>query len=157
MIKIYNTAIPFDGYLALTVWPLLFIRSDVKKKFDEIDENHENIHGRQQLEFLAACAVLMAVIIPLSGISWWWMCACPGVYFMWYGLEYCIRYVAYPSQNDAYYNISFEQEAYQNEKDLGYLKKRRPFAWAKYLFRKTYDGKAERMKRINEILNQDNF
>lgn len=32
-----------------------------------------------------------------------------------------------------YWNISFEKEAYENEKDLLYLKKRRIFAFRKYL------------------------
>lgn len=31
-------------------------------------------------------------------------------------------------------NLSFEREAYRHMNDLDYLKKRKPYAWAKYLF-----------------------
>ena len=34
----------------------------------------------------------------------------------------------------AYMNISFEKEAYKNDSDFNYLKKRRFWAWVKYAF-----------------------
>ena len=45
---IYNKIIPFKGYKAITIWPFIFSRSEL----NEIDINHEKIHGRQQLELL---------------------------------------------------------------------------------------------------------
>lgn len=36
-------------------------------------------------------------------------------------------------QNCAYHDISFEEEAYGNEKDLNYLKTRKHYAWLKYI------------------------
>lgn len=39
---------PFKGFKAITLWPFIFAR----KKLNEVDLNHENIHGRQQLELL---------------------------------------------------------------------------------------------------------
>jgi len=35
----------------------------------------------------------------------------------------------------AYQNISFEREAYQNEKELDYLDNRKPFSFINYLCR----------------------
>ena len=35
-----------------------------------------------------------------------------------------------------YFLIPFEQEAYDNEKDMNYLKNRKPYAWLKYIFKK---------------------
>jgi len=32
-----------------------------------------------------------------------------------------------------YHEISFEKEAYQNDHNLGYLSKRKPYSWIKYL------------------------
>lgn len=46
MIKIYNNIIPFKGYKALVMWPLLFVRKGAR--FGEVDERHEKIHGEQQ-------------------------------------------------------------------------------------------------------------
>ncbi len=62
--------------------------------------NHERIHLRQQLE--------MGLIL----------------FYIWYFAEYLIRLVQYKKHYLAYLHISFEREAYQNEADLDYLKKR---------------------------------
>lgn len=45
-----NDIIPFKGYKAITIWPFIFVRNEVK--FNDIDLNHEKIHLRQQLELL---------------------------------------------------------------------------------------------------------
>lgn len=47
---IYNNIIPFKGYKAITLWPFIFVRKDCS--FNEIDLNHEQIHGEQQKELL---------------------------------------------------------------------------------------------------------
>lgn len=97
MIKIYNNLIPFKGFKAITLWPFIFIRGI---ECSQVCINHENIHGRQQLELL---------IIP---------------FYIIYLIEWVFK---------GYRNISFEKEAYNNEKDLDYLEqKRKPYAmWRK--------------------------
>lgn len=45
-------------------------------------------------------------------------------FFLWYLIEAIAK---------GYRNISFEKEAYANEKDLNYFKNRRAYAWRKYL------------------------
>ena len=45
-----NSIIPFKGYKAITIWPFIFVREECS--FDEVDLNHEKIHGKQQLELL---------------------------------------------------------------------------------------------------------
>ena len=50
MLVIRNKLIPFKGIKAITIWPFIFIRKGCS--FNEIDLNHESIHGRQQLELL---------------------------------------------------------------------------------------------------------
>ena len=47
---IYNNLIPFKGWKAITLWPFIFVRKDVK--FNDIDLNHEKIHLAQQIELL---------------------------------------------------------------------------------------------------------
>ena len=55
-----NSIIPFKGYKAITIWPFIFVRKECS--FDEVDLNHENIHGRQQLELLILFFYLVYLI-----------------------------------------------------------------------------------------------
>jgi hypothetical protein len=88
-------------YLGITIFPFMILR---KRSFlqNRYLINHEKIHLRQQIELL---------IIP---------------FYIIYGFEFLVRLVQYRSWKLAYLNISFEREAYINEKDLNYLKSR-PF------------------------------
>ena len=67
---VYNNLIPFKGYVALTIWPLIFARMSAKP-LKEHEENHEKIHLRQQLEVLILSAVIIAALILIFGWSWW--------------------------------------------------------------------------------------
>ncbi len=106
MIIVKNNIIPFKGYKAMTVWPFIFVRKG--HEMDDDDLRHEEIHGRQQLEMLL-------VLFPL-----------------WYYTEWLVRLVQY-GKSEAYDNISFEREAYANEKDKDYMSKRKLWAWTAYL------------------------
>lgn len=71
--------------------------------------NHERIHVRQWLEML---------LIP---------------FLIWYGMEFLIRWGQYRNWQQAYRNISFEREAYAQDRNPDYLSKRRRYAWTAYL------------------------
>lgn len=131
MVKVYNNIIPLKGFVALTMWPLLFIRKAAAWLFDKVDENHENIHGAQQKEMLIVGATL-AVILAVCGCGWWSLFALP-LFLYWYGVEWLIKYCYYRNVNTAYKNIAFEREAYANEHNIIYLSHRRPFAWVGYI------------------------
>jgi hypothetical protein len=96
------------GYIGMTLYPFIILKYKLDKE-DENLMNHEKIHIRQQLEML---------IVP---------------FFIWYGLEYVYRFVQYRDASQAYRNLSFEREAYKNEKDLDYVKKRSFWNFLKYL------------------------
>lgn len=98
MIVVKNNIIPVKPYDAMTLWPFIFVRKDTR--ITEVLLNHERIHGRQQLELL---------IVP---------------FLLWYVVEFVIRTLF--GKGDAYRNICFEREAYENENDMGYLD-HRPF------------------------------
>lgn len=87
------------GYRGMTVYPFVILR-DKNDTSDLVLVNHEKIHIRQQIELL---------IIP---------------FFIWYVVAYAVGLVKYRSKALAYRNIIFEREAYINEKDPDYLKKR---------------------------------
>ena len=96
------------GFRGITLYPFIFLRH-AKDKKDAVLIHHERIHLRQQLELL---------ILP---------------FYILYVLEWLIRLCIYRNSYIAYRTLSFEKEAYLNEKDLNYLKKRKWFQFLKYL------------------------
>jgi hypothetical protein len=110
MIPIKNGFIPARGYVAMTVWPLLFIRKE-HYPIGARTQRHEDIHARQQKE--------MGVVL----------------FFAWYGVEWLIRRLF--GKGNAYRNISFEREAYSNQDNEMYLNIRKRFAWVSYIINKT--------------------
>jgi len=97
----------FKKYSAITLWP--FIVMSKKYKGKKILLNHEKIHLKQQVELLII------------------------FFYLWYGIEFTVRFFQYKNWDKAYRNISFEREAYENEKDFEYLKKRKIWGFWKYL------------------------
>lgn len=104
---LYNNIIPLKGFQALNLFGVILAR----KQYGELSEttiNHEAIHTAQMKELL---------YIP---------------FYIIYGIEYIINLIKYKDGHKAYKNISFEREAYGNERDLEYLKGRRIFnQWRK--------------------------
>jgi len=96
------------GFRGLTFYPFVFI-ADKDDKLNKVFINHERIHIRQQIELL---------ILP---------------FYFWYFTEYLIRLIQYKDRKKAYFNISFEREAYKNEKDLNYLKERSFWRFINYI------------------------
>jgi hypothetical protein len=54
-------------------------------------------------------------------------------FYIWYLVEYWIRWIALSSSDAAYRAISFEREAYANDDSVDYLKRRPFWAFLKYL------------------------
>lgn len=116
---VYNNIIPFKGFSAINLFGILFVRKDCKDQVDDEMINHESIHTEQMKEML---------FIP---------------FYLWYIIEWFIKLFKYGDSNedgrgDAYHNISFEREAYDNEANLDYLKKRKRYSWWYYLTHKTH-------------------
>lgn len=51
-------------------------------------------------------------------------------FYILYILEWLYRLT---QKGNAYKNVSFEKEAYDNENDMDYLNKREYFSWIKYI------------------------
>ena len=131
-IVVFNRLIPFSGFVAITLYPFIFVREAVAKKYSTVANNHEHIHAEQQKELLPV-GVALALIAYLSGLGLWALLFLP--VFLWlYVAEWLCKLYRYKSSKKAYCNISFEREAYQNEKDLAYISSRRHFIWFKYIF-----------------------
>lgn len=56
-------------------------------------------------------------------------------FYLWYAIEYlCIMLSCkWNKQSDRYHDVSFEEEAHNNDKNLNYCKERKHYAWFKYL------------------------
>ena len=97
-----------NKFTGATIWPFIFLK-EKRLKEDLVFMNHERIHFRQQIEML---------VIP---------------FYIWYLLEYLFKLIRYKKKRSAYLNISFEREAYRNEKDLEYLNHRSFWKFITYL------------------------
>jgi hypothetical protein len=125
MIKIFSNIIPFKGFQAMTVWPVVFIRQELREKYTATVDRHENIHAEQQKEVL-----MVAIVFTLATAVWtdsWLSLLWLPLYFYIYFTEWLMRSIF--SKEDAYLDISFEKEAYKHENDPDYLPQRIPFAW----------------------------
>lgn len=96
----------------ITLWPFIVLRErHNKNKWARARAkriiNHESIHIKQQQELL---------IVP---------------FYVIYILEWFVKLFFYGKK--AYYNISFEREAYANDDNYEYLKTRKFWSWIKYL------------------------
>lgn len=100
-------------YAGIAVWPFIFIDKMVQEKPEQVRKaliNHEQIHLEQQKELF------------LVG------------FYLLYVVEFLFNLFAFGDWNEAYRQISFEQEAYINQSEFDYCKTRKPFAWVNYFF-----------------------
>lgn len=104
---LFNFLLKQDA-IAIALWPFIFIKYEALKS-DPCLVNHERIHLQQQIE--------MGVIF----------------FYVFYVIEFLFHYIKYRNINLAYFSISFEKEAFANDKNLTYLKQRKFWAWRKYL------------------------
>ena len=97
------------NYVGLSLWPFIILKNDSLKE-DVFLINHEKIHLRQQLELL---------IVP---------------FYIFYLFEWILKSIYYFDFYEGYQNISFEREAYHNEKNLNYMDQRPFYGFIKYLW-----------------------
>lgn len=113
---IYCKHIPFKGFLAMNFFGVCVVRKEYKNYIEQGGYiakrtiNHESIHTMQMRETLYIGFYILYLLF--------WLC----------NLIVCPK--------NAYRNIAFEREAYDNEQDYEYVKTRKHFAWMRYLFTK---------------------
>ena len=94
IIKIKNIKFLNKRFIGITLFPFIFIKKSYYNKASNYKKNkticHESIHFKQQIEMLVL------------------------FFYSWYIIEYLIKLFKY--KNNAYRNLSFEREAYSNDK-----------------------------------------
>lgn len=126
---------PIDAEL-VTISPFIFTKS---KPVDQLCENHEAIHICQQQELSLLATFLLLPVSTLITLKFsilllilaWMPLTNP--FFCLYLIFYLFNVVKFKDTNIAYSMIPFEQESYDNEKQLVYLKARFSFSWLRYL------------------------
>lgn len=103
---IRNKLIPFKGYSAINLFGVLFIKPNTVLTPRLL--NHEYIHTLQMKELYYI-----------------------GFYLV-YLIEFVINLFRYKNWSDAYNNISFELEAYDNQNNQEYKDIRKPYAYKMY-------------------------
>ncbi len=104
---IANRLLPPQGYQAMNLFGIVFVKDGTVLSPQTI--NHEQIHTIQGKEML-------------------WI-----FFYLWYVAEWLVRLIQYRDRKEAYCNVSFEREAYDNEGNQGYLISRKFWSWIKYL------------------------
>lgn len=111
-IKIISDTLVPKGYSGITLFPFIILRGKTIKRISE-DQlqrliNHETTHFYQQFGLFIV------------------------FFYLLYIIDYIINLIIYKNHHDAYRNIVFEREAYNNEINpiFGY------YRWIKYLFKK---------------------
>lgn len=99
----------FNG---MALWPFVVVKHHSLKE-DAVFLNHEKIHLRQQAELLVV------------------------FFYLWYGIEFLLRWIQYKNRNVGYKNISFEREAYLYENEMEYLKHRKHYGFLKFINHKS--------------------
>lgn len=130
----------FPSYKAITVLYNSFFKKD-KEDYSQDDINHECIHQVQQVECSVIGLALGLVLCGLFNLSLWWIVILDlGFFYIWYGIEYIIIlcFAKWDKQNERYHDVSFEEEAHNNDGDWDYLEDRKPFAWIKYIKLRSY-------------------
>ncbi|OAD43450.1 hypothetical protein [Polaribacter atrinae] len=107
MILISKHIVP-NGFVGITLFPFIFLKNK-KLKENKTLINHEKIHIKQQAELLLI------------------------FFYIFYILEWILKFLRHKNRYLAYKNISFEREAYQNENNFNYIKNRKFWAFIKYL------------------------
>lgn len=93
--------------IAIALWPFIIVKN-VAFKYDARLINHERIHLRQQLELLVV------------------------LFYILYIGEWLYHLIKTKDRLKAYYAISFEQEAFDNENSYAYLLQRKWWNFRKY-------------------------
>ena len=103
----YSKIIPFKGFYAINLFGTYFIRKEYEgQKISKSTLIHESIHTEQMKEL------------------------CYIFFYVWYFIEWLVQLCIHGK--NAYYWISFEREAFDNDNNDRYLRYRKRYNWIKY-------------------------
>ena len=136
----YNNSIAklilWKGFSTIMLFGFVLTKKS-KKEMSAASIRHEQIHQYQYVECMIVG--LLLALFPTICCSAWWISIVPFFYYIIYLSEWLFNIILECIKNDynsfqdtntaAYYAISMEQEAYENQSKESYLQNRRWFAW----------------------------
>ena len=127
---ICNKWIPIKGFSATTVFGTIFRREELcGRPISQTTQNHEGIHVCQSEDFIPNKKDNEFIWF----INW-------VIFYLLYIIEWIFKVICniFYWKIRAYRSISFEQEAYSNQTNLGYQEIRKRWAWTRYIFKFVY-------------------
>ena len=115
--------------ITLAAWVCTKYKS--KEEMPQWIRNHECTHAKQWVECMILSGIIIWALVVFVGISSLWFCLSFFMFYVIYVLEYLIKLIIYGSE--AYWNISFEKEAYTNQFNNNYMENSDYFEWVKYI------------------------
>lgn len=120
----YSKILPPPGFYAITIFNCIYRNPKYKNRpISKVTVNHELIHFAQARDFVFGCEKLYILGYIL--------------FYAFYFIEWLLKLIVSiftPGKVNVYKSISFEQEAYLNEKNYDYLNSRNRWEWIKYIF-----------------------
>lgn len=119
--KIAKITTFMSGFKTIMLFGAVFTE---KSELSARSKAHEAVHV-EQYQTLFMSGLVMAVVSMFMlfafDIRSWWMLCLVGLplfsYYIWYGLEFLVRYAITRDSDDAYRNICFESEAFDLQED----------------------------------------
>ena len=105
-----NKLLPPKRFKILCIGNLMLVKKGTV--VNQRDYNHEGTHFEQEKEMLFI------------------------FFYLWYVIEWMVRLVIKLNAMEAYHAISFEREAFDNDRNNDYLKERKRYSWLKYFKKK---------------------
>lgn len=131
--KIADLVLAFSGCHTITIGPFVFSKRS-ETNIPQNVRNHETCHSFQWIEMTCLVGLVIFVLQLTLGISAWWYFVSAIAFYLWYGIEFLIRWAICREWSKSYKMVSFEQEAYASEHDNNYIENRHMFTgWLKYL------------------------
>lgn len=114
-------------FTGIMLFGACFFRNNMESVTATVQEEHEQIHAAQYINWTIIGLVLLLLIAAVVGLSngplHWLLWAIPVpflLYYIIYGVEFLVNRFRYKSMQAAYKNITFEKEAFINETQTGY-------------------------------------
>lgn len=123
----------FSSCHTITIGPFVFSKRNENTLTQEV-KNHETCHSYQWIELACLIGAIILILQLAVGITGWWYLLAAVFFYIWYGIEFLIKWAKYRDWSKAYKQVSFEQEAYASEHDNNHIENRYMFtSWLKYL------------------------
>ena len=121
--KIARLLLCLSTCTTIALGPLVFCKKSEDAVLQSV-KNHETTHAIQWTEVTILSGFVIFLLQVGLGFSGWWYLLVPVVYYIWYVLEWLVKFAILQDWNSAYRSVCFELEAYDSQHDNNYIENR---------------------------------